>query len=349
MKRLSFILLFTLIVCVTSAQTTQITRIGLVNASSGSINSALNLIDREYLSADSIVIVGILHKSQESTLSGARRMVEKDSINNVEFRVIEGDIALSELFEENACTPEFRKLFNELDAVIRFGGDDIPAAVYGEKTFITNQVIDKGQNWQLSFLFHLLGGSQNANFKPYLDERPDFPIMGVCLGMQMMNVASGGSLYQDIPYQIYGLTTFEDVQKLGKDNIHKNYWNKIDNENEYSFIHFHAIKLPQGSFLRYNKSITQPVVASVHHQSPKKLGKGFAVAATSMDGKIIEAIQHTCYKNVLGIQFHTDFTSLYDEGNEFRTASDKVETITPQMNEFHALFWKDFSRRIKKN
>ena len=67
--------------------------------------------------------------------------------------------------------------------------------------------------------------------------------------MQEMNVASGGSLYQDIPFQIYGQTTYEGVLQQDATNIHKNYNNRIDNENEYTFIHFHPIKILPKSFL----------------------------------------------------------------------------------------------------
>lgn len=348
MKRISIftVLIFSLFVA--CAQTKHITRIGLINPSAGSLNSVLNLMKNGYLHADSIVIVGLLHKTQEATINSTREFLKNNGLTNVELFVIQGSISIDSLFLENACSREFREIFEKTDAVIRFGGDDIVPKIYGEETFLTTQLLHKGHNWEISFLYHLLGGFQNPNYKPFLDEKPDYPVLGICLGMQEMNVATGGSMYQDIPYQIYGKTTFEGLQTLGSENIHKNYWDRMDNENEYSFIHFHPIKISEGSFLKFKNISENPVVASVHHQSAKKIGKGFNVAATSMDGKVVEALQHTRFKNVYGIQFHTDFSSLYEAGETFKVSPAETIELSDDTKLFHKLFWENFSLRLRK-
>lgn len=349
MKQLTFFLLLFFTLHTACAQTKHITRIGLINPSTGSLGNALNLIEKGYLHADSIVIVGLLHKTQETTLKATRNYVQNNGLTNVELFVIQGDISLDSLFMENACTPEFREIFEKTDAVIRFGGADIVPKIYGEETFLTTELVHKGHNWEISFLYHLLGGFQNPDYKPFLEEKLDYPVLGICLGMQELNVATGGSLYQDIPFHIYGKTTFESLLKLGSENIHKNYWNRMDNENDYSFIHFHPITISEGSFLKFKGISENPVVASVHHQSPKKIGKGFRVAATSMDGKVVEALQHTRFKNVYGIQFHTDFSSLYTDDAAFTVSPSETHTLNDDTRLFHKLFWEDFSKRLKNN
>ncbi len=182
--------------------------------------------------------------------------------------------------------------------------------------------------------------------KTFFEKNPDFPILGICLGVQKLNVAAGGSLYQDIPYHVYGETTFESLQKLGSENIHRNYWHRMDNENDYSFVHFHPIVIPEGSFLKFKNISENPVVASSHHQSAKKIGKGFKVAATSMDGKVVEALQHDRFKNVCGIQFHTDFSSLFVEGTTFKVSPTETVELSEDTKLFHKLFWEDFSGRL---
>ena len=79
-----------------------------------------------------------------------------------------------------------------------------------------------------------------------------------------------------------------------------------------------------------------------------KIGKGFKIAATSMDGKVVEALQHTRYKNVYGIQFHTDFSSLYDDGRTFKVSPTQTVELSEDTKLFHKLFWQDFSKRIKQ-
>ncbi len=329
-------------------QAKKITRIALMNPSTGALNNALNLINKKYLYADSIVIVGLLHESQKETLAASKEFVCKNNIQNVEFFVIKGDITLKELFQENACSADFRKIFESTDALIRFGGDDIPPVIYGEKMFLNTEIYPKSMNWQISLFYHFLGGYQSPNYKPFLTEKPSYPVMGVCLGMQMMNVASGGTMYQDIPFQVYNITTFEDLNKLGKDNIHRNFWGKLDNENSYSYLHFHPIKITKNSLLDFSRKTVSPEVASVHHQVVNKLGKDFDVIATSMDGKIIEAIHHKIFPNVYGIQFHTDFSELYDENEVFHVAPNNNYKINNETANYHRAFWMDFSKRLPK-
>ncbi len=348
MKRLTFFILLILTLHTACAQTKHITHIGLINPSTGSLGNALNLIEKGYLHADSIVIVGLLHKTQEATLNATREYVQNNRLTNVELVVVQGDISLDSLFVENACTREFREIFEKTDAVIRFGGADIVPKIYGEETFLTTELVHKGHNWEISFLYHLLGGFQNPAYKPLLEEKPDYPVLGICLGMQELNVATGGSMYQDIPFQIYGKTTYESILKENPANIHKNYWDRVHNENEYSYIQFHPIKITKRSFLDFNEISENPVVASVHHQAAKKIGKGFRVAATSMDGKVVEALQHTRFKNVYGIQFHTDFSALYNDNATFTASPSERVTLSNDTRLFHKLFWEDFSRRLKK-
>ena len=99
------------------------------------------------------------------------------------------------------------------------------------------------------------------------------------------------------------------------------------------------------------KSDDQPLVYSNHHQALEKIGKGFVVGATSLDGKIIESIHHNTYRNVLGVQFHPENYLLYksDEKSYRRMTVDSVyqsnyEILeSNQSLEFHYAFWKYFS------
>lgn len=346
LRKLLLVALFILPISIVIGQSKTITRLGIVNPTPSIIGNALNLVSKNHIKADSLVIVGIYHESQRSSIAATNRFLEEKGHNNITIKIIKGELLLENLFEKNNCTAQFEELFAKTDALIFFGGADIPPKTYNEETFLTTEYIDAGKNWELSFLHHLIGGSQSV-MEPLLLSKPYYTILGICLGMQEMNVASGGSLYQDIPYQIYGKTTYEGVLQQDAANIHKNYNSRIDNENDYTAIHFHPITITPRSFLDFESVSTNPVVASVHHQSVKDVGQNFEVVATSMDGKIVEALQHTRFKNVYGIQFHTDFSSLYDEGREFTVSPQETMVISDDTHTFQRLFWQNFSERLK--
>ena len=129
------------------------------------------------------------------------------------------------------------------------------------------------------------------------------PIFGVCKGIQILNVAYGGTLYQDLKYA--GLASDSHRQKA----------NEICN-------HMHIINVEKNSLLSKlipNKEKLN--VNSFHHQAVKDLAKGFSVDARSEDG-IIEAI-HLNDENhwVFAVQWHPeqqiriseDFIPIFDE------------------------------------
>ena len=92
----------------------------------------------------------------------------------------------------------------------------------------------------------------------------------------------------------------------------------------------------------------EPYVLSSHHQAVGKLGKNMEVIATSLDGKIIEGLQHKIFKEVIGVQFHPEQASLYLPGSRFINMpkdnySPNELLIKEKSMEFHLKYWKDFS------
>lgn len=347
MKRLLIILFILTSIASSYTEAKSFKRIGLVNPTSGNIEKVLYLIHHDLIKADSFQIVGVVHKLQERLLKNSYKYAQDHNYNFVSFEVINNDIPIDSLFYNNGGTADFLKIFKKTDAMLFFGGDDIPPKIYGEKTFVSTDMIPEDQNWELSFMYHLTGGYQSKTFVPFLEQRPDYLIIGICLGMQEMNVAAGGTLYQDVPYQIYNIKNFEDVTALPTDKQHKNYWNRTDNSHDEKYgIIFHHIKIDKKSYLNFDNFNGVPLVASVHHQAVKKLGKNYKVIATSMDKKVTEAMINTKYKNVYGIQFHTDVIAIYNDSTQFNTAPNKVLQLDKESVNFNANFWRDFSKRL---
>lgn len=128
------------------------------------------------------------------------------------------------------------------------------------------------------------------------------PVLGICRGEQLLSVAFGGSLYQDIPSQV-------------KDSYVKH--RQSGTPGSYGT---HTIEIDKGSLLSKQIGATTAVVNSFHHQAVKDVPYGFKVTAKSVDG-VIEAMERVAplkdYPDggatIMGVQFHPEiFTSAGD-------------------------------------
>jgi putative glutamine amidotransferase len=211
--------------------------------------------------------------------------------------------------------------------------------------------------FELSLLFHLIGGYQNEAFVPFLKEKPAYFVTGFCLGLQSMNVAAGGTLNQDIPAQIYKKTNPEEIVKLQRDQLHRNNWKEISKDSLLMEVNFHPIRFTTQPFflqrVKAGKNDT-PVVLSSHHQSIDKPGKDFEITSTSTDGLVIEGIQHRLYPNVFAVQFHPEVQALYSEQKKLKfspsdTPKSFFEILSRQDRKFHLKYWKAISKAIKSS
>jgi len=111
----------------------------------------------------------------------------------------------------------------------------------------------------------------------------DLPVFGICRGIQVMNVAMSGSLYQDIPSQFS--CPLPHKVKHGDSQ--------------------HDIKIQPHSLLHRITNERNAKVNSAHHQAIKVIGNGFVVTAQSTDG-VIEAIEDMSRRFMLGVQYHPE-------------------------------------------
>ena len=235
------------------------------------------------------------------------------------------------------------------------GGPDLPPSIYGESMSTLTSMTDPYRHYfETSFLFHLLGSSRNTNQVPLLESNPDFVVYAICLGMQTMNVAAGGTMIQDIPDEIYHLNNVEDILTADNNSQHRNYNNNLYVDSTLFPGNFHEIKILDSKPIVGNSNNNNPLVYSNHHQAIEKLGMNLKVIATSTDGQIIEAIIHKKYPNVLGIQFHPEGTYLYNENLKYRKSpvdsltSGKQILIENNSFDFHLNYWNTFSEKMNK-
>ncbi|HUC61517.1 MAG TPA: gamma-glutamyl-gamma-aminobutyrate hydrolase family protein [Alphaproteobacteria bacterium] len=120
----------------------------------------------------------------------------------------------------------------------------------------------------------------------------DLPVLGICGGQQLLNVALGGTLIQHIPDEVEGALAHEQPNPRTEPG--------------------HVVHVEPGTLLRKITRRDTLAVNSAHHQAAKKVGKGVVVNARAEDG-VIEGIEHPGYRFCLGVQWHPEY--LIDPGD----------------------------------
>ena len=166
------------------------------------------------------------------------------------------------------------ELLNSLDGIIFTGGEDFDPAYYNERPIPQMGTINAPRDeFDISLL--LLAAERGL------------PVLGICRGIQLINIAFGGSLYQDLPAQY-------------KDNSVRHRQRQPKEEASHS-----VIVESNTVFSNIVKTKTL-MVNSSHHQAIKKVAIGFRVAGKSPDN-IVEVIEKIDSENwILGVQFHPE-------------------------------------------
>jgi putative glutamine amidotransferase len=307
------------------------------------------LIENKYIDLPSVEIVALCYAHDTYNYNLTKAYVRDNFISNVEFIDIEDKLEPDDLFKENDCTVKFYEIFTKTDGIIFPGGDDLPPNVYGEETSIKTSLENPGRHYfELSLLYHLYGGYQKSDLKPFLEQRPNYCILGICLGAQTMSTAAGGTMIQDIPSEIYSCETYDAATKLNAEELHRNPWYFMYAGDDLLSCSFHHIVMNTAMKERFKM---EPKVLSCHHQSIEKPGKGFEPWAWSTDRKVIEAIQHQKYPNVFAVQFHPEATILYTKSMYKLEPKGEFVNIPDLLSEndkkFHKEFWTYYSEKLK--
>lgn len=175
-------------------------------------------------------------------------------------------------------TLSLRDVALDLDGVVLSGGTDVCPASYGEEAMRPEWEGDYARDQYEIELFRMARALNK-------------PILGVCRGHQLINVALGGTLYQDIATQNPDAQTHRDG----------------DIYDELS----HDMKLEAGSVLAsIYEGQSEAHINSVHHQAIKDLGRGLKVQARSVSDNIIESVWlDEPDEFVFGVQWHPEWVT----------------------------------------
>jgi putative glutamine amidotransferase len=162
-----------------------------------------------------------------------------------------------------------------LDALLLEGGSDLWPGSYGEEPLDPRWHGDRVRDaYEITLLRAF--------------ERRGKPVLGVCRGLQLVNVAFGGTLWQDLPTQRPSPVTHRDAAVYDR-NVHQ--------------VRFGAGTRLASLFAGREEA----TVNSVHHQGIKTLAAGFAVEATCPGDGLIEAIRRPTGSFIAAVQWHPEF------------------------------------------
>ncbi|MBI3741945.1 MAG: gamma-glutamyl-gamma-aminobutyrate hydrolase family protein [Chloroflexi bacterium] len=168
-----------------------------------------------------------------------------------------------------------RAIFARVDGLFLAGGIDVHPREFGENVEPFCGEIDTDRD------------AAEMNLTRWaLDQ--DTPVFGICRGIQSLNIAAGGSLYQDIAAQVPA--ALPHPHRKG---------------NPYN-LRAHAIEIARDSRLARALGATRLEVNSLHHQALKQIAPGFRVSARAPDG-IVEGIEAAQKKFAVGVQFHPEW------------------------------------------
>lgn len=199
----------------------------------------------------------------------------------------DGDCTLAEGYYQSVLkaggTPFILPPFEETDALIQAlesidgllltGGADINPLYLNEEPIKELHGINPRRDYQELMLTKLAADRQ-------------IPILGICRGIQTLMAALGGTLYQDIHSQMEGTRI------------------KHDQDLDRSYAS-HTVTIEKDTLLHRLFQTDTLAVNSFHHQAVKEVAPGFQVCAYSSDG-VIEAVESTAYKSILGVQWHPE-------------------------------------------
>jgi len=217
-------------------------------------------------------VIGITGTYNEET----RRL----SLNERYFEAVMRAGGLPVMLPQTADENMILNMLDRIDGLLLSGGVDVLPERYGEETLpACGTICEKRDAFELCITKLAL-------------ER-DMPIFGICRGIQVLAVAMGATLFQDIESQL-GLPAKQHKQQEPYDDP------------------VHTVRFKEGGlFERITETQLMPT-NSMHHQSIKEAGERLRIEGITMDG-IIEAVCSRENEAVFGVQFHPEFLAHYSD------------------------------------
>ena len=169
-----------------------------------------------------------------------------------------------------------------LDGFLLSGGGDVDPALFGERaTAQLGTVTPRRDDFELALTRYLL-------------EKTNKPVLGICRGIQVMNVAMGGTLHIDLP---------SDGKMCHSLNMYPRN------------VRTHDVQTTSGTRMSEIMGHTGRV-NSFHHQAIHDVAEGFTVSAVSADDAVVEAVEQPGERFVVGVQWHPEELTEFPEARD---------------------------------
>lgn len=167
-------------------------------------------------------------------------------------------------------------LLEKIDGLVLIGGDDYSPSIYGEEPSDKVDLLHpKREEFDLRLVKHVLN-------------RPEMPVLGICGGLQLLNIGLGGSLIQDIPSALPQSPVMHSKPNAWLTGFQR-----------------HHVSIERASMLGRLYRVDSIEVNSFHHQAIKQLGSGLVASAHAEDG-IIEAVELPSRTFTVAVQWHPE-------------------------------------------
>ncbi|MDH3590473.1 MAG: gamma-glutamyl-gamma-aminobutyrate hydrolase family protein [Planctomycetota bacterium] len=216
-------------------------------------------------------VIGLTARTMRVRSSNRLRAVE--AVGRTFVDALEAAGARAVLLPNSSVPARAAGYLDLVHGVVLTGGDDPHPSLFGEAPHPKVETIDERRD---RFEVALIREAHTRGL----------PTLGVCRGAQMMNVALGGDIFQDIPSQTD--STVGHVQRTLDDRP----WHDVDIE--------------VGSRLATLLGAGVRRVNSYHHQACRRVGKGLAVAAKTCGDGLIEALEDPQMPYFIGVQWHPE-------------------------------------------
>lgn len=169
------------------------------------------------------------------------------------------------------------QLVSHCDGLLFPGGGDVEPNMFGEEMHPACRVVCPRRDRMELALLRLI-------------RRRDLPVLGICRGIQLLNIAYGGDIYQDLAAQL----------PPGPIRVAHDQDGRLPDD-----YPVHTVSVRPGSLLHRVVGCGSLRVNSLHHQAVRRVGTGLEVAGQSPDG-VVEALEDPAKKFFLGVQWHPE-------------------------------------------
>lgn len=205
----------------------------------------------------------------------------KQQLNTAYVRAVENAGAVPVILPNTAERDVLSRYLGIIDGLLLSGGVDIAPVRYGEPPHAALGDVDiERDNTEIPLI--------------QLAVRQDMPIFGICRGIQALNVALGGTLYQDLPSEHPSEIAHQQTER----GLPRNAFS-------------HSVSISPGTRLGGIVQTGEMQTNSFHHQALKQVAPGLTVTATAPDG-VIEALERPESRYLLAVQFHPEETAPND-------------------------------------